>query len=307
VTAVLAAVARIVALFSWDALARAGGVLGWLAGSVLRIRRAAVEAAMTRAGVASPAAAATAMYRGLGAGVFELLWLAGVSPERRERALQEHVRLDDDLELALREAAERGPVVLAASHTGNWELIAYGAAQVLAKQGRGLAVVVKPQSVGAFHAFCTDLRNACGLELIAPTGALRAARRTLAAGNVLAMPIDQVPDRRRHAVDVTFLGGAAFADRAPAALARATGATLLVVAASRRGGHHRGHLLAELAPTAAAVATMTREATNALDAFVRREPSSWLWLHRRWRAPLERPAAPAPATSGPLVVTGHPG
>jgi len=137
-------------------------------------------------------------------------------------------------------------------------------------------------------------------------------------GNVLAMPIDQVPDRRRHAVDVTFLGGAAFADRAPAALARATGATLLVVAASRRGGHHRGHLLAELAPSAPntkdAVPTATRDATRALEAFVRDEPASWLWLHRRWRAPLERktaiaiPApAPAPATSGPLVVTGHPG
>ena len=269
---------------------------------------------MTRAGIAAPGASASAMYRGLGAGVFELLWLAGVTPERREQALRAHVRLDPDLELALCEAAERGPVVLAASHTGNWELIAYGAAQVLAKHGRRLAVVVKPQSVGAFHAFCTDLRIACGLELIAPAGALGAARRTLAAGNVLAMPIDQVPDRRRHAVDVSFLGAAAFADRAPAAIARATGATLLVVSASRRGGDHRGHLLAEIAPngpkTQAAVATVTRNATRALEAFVREEPSSWLWLHRRWRAPLERAASmskQAPATSGPLVVTGHPG
>ena len=317
-TAVLAAVARVVALLSWSALERAGAVLGWLAGSVLRIRRAAVEAAMARAGVASPGASASAMYRGLGAGVFELLWLAGVPATRRERALRDHVKLDDDLERTLLESAERGPVVLAASHTGNWELIAYGAAQVLAKHGRSLAVVVKPQSVGAFHAFCTDLRTACGLELIAPTGALRAARRTLAAGNVLAMPIDQVPDRQRHAVDVSFLDATAFADRAPAALARATGATLLVVAASRRGGVHRGHLLAELAPsgpkTHDAVATATRDATRALEAFVRDEPASWLWLHRRWRAPLERATATsgttgkaAPATSGPLVVTGHPG
>jgi KDO2-lipid IV(A) lauroyltransferase len=271
---------------------------------------------MTRAGLRTPRAEARAMYRSLGAGVLELLWLAGASVARRDAALRTHVRLDDDLESALCKAAERGPVVLAASHTGNWELIAYGAAQVLARQGRRLAVVVKPQSVGAFHAFCMHLRAACGLVLIAPAGAFGAARRSLAAGDVLAMPIDQVPERRRHGIEVPFLGAAAIADRAPAALACATGATLLVVAASRDGRLQRGHLLAELAaparhlrgeaPAAAWIEDATREATRALAAFVSRRPSSWLWLHRRWRAPLELRAR-ARATPTPLVVTGHPG
>lgn len=289
-------------------------MLGWVAGSLLRIRRAAVEAAMTRAAVDAPSSAASAMYRGLGEGVFELLWLAGVSAGRRDEALRTHVRLDDDLEVALLGAARRGPVVLAASHTGNWELIAYGAARVLAEHGHRLAVVVKPQSVGAFHAFCMNLRTACGLVLIEPAGAFAAARRSLAAGDVLAMPIDQVPDRRRHGIEVPFLGAAALADRAPAAVARATGATLLVVAASRDGRLQRGHLLAELAPpsrqarreasAADWIEGATRAATRALASFVAGRPSSWLWLHRRWRAPLE---LRAPATSTALVVTGHPG
>lgn len=322
--ALLALVARAVALLSWSALGRAGAVLGWVAGSVLRIRRAAVEDAMTRAAVRAPGAAASAMYRSLGEGVLELLWLAGASPRRRDEALRTHVRLDEDLDLALYEAAERGPVVLAASHTGNWELVAYGAAQVLAKHRRRLAVVVKPQSVGAFHAFSTHLREACGLVLIDPEGAFGAARRSLEAGDVIAMPIDQVPERKRHGVAVSFLGAPALADRAPAALARAAGATLLVVAASREGRLQRGHLLAEIAPPLARprahagarpargesasdwIAGATCEATRALDAFVCERPSSWLWLHRRWRAPLELRARTA-ATSGPLVVTRHPG
>jgi KDO2-lipid IV(A) lauroyltransferase len=313
---VLDLVARAVALLSWGALARAGSALGWLAGSVLRIRRAAVESAMRRAHVADPAAAARAMYRNLGTGIFELLWLSGLehrSPEQRAAALQAHVVLDEDLDVALYEASERGPVVLAASHTGNWEMIAYGAARVLATHGRRLAVVVKPQSVGAFHAFCMHLRKACGLVLIQPEGAFAAARRSLAAGDVIAMPIDQVPDRARHGVAVPFLGAEALADRAPATLARAAGATLLVVAASRHGDVHRGHLLAELPPHArgesaanAWITHATREATRALDAFVRERPSSWLWLHRRWRAPLERTPRESAAASR-LVVTGHPG
>lgn len=304
-------VARVVALLlSWEALARAGAVLGWLAGSVLRIRRRAVEVAMRRANLSDPPRLAASMYRGLGAGVFELLWLAGVRADRRRAAIREHVTLDDDFAIALYEACERGPVVLAASHTANWELAAFGAARSLAEQGRRLAVVVKPQSVGAFHAFCTDLREACGVVLIAPEGAVGAARKHLAAGGVIAMPIDQVPDRARHGVAVPFLGVQALADRAPAALARATGATLLVVAASRAGRGQRLHLLAELPPHArgessanAWITNATREATRVLDRFVNEEPACWLWLHRRWRPPREAHED----RRAPLVVPAVPG
>ncbi len=301
------------ALLSWEALGRAGAGLGWLAGSVLRIRRVSVEAAMRRANVGDPRRASSAMYQGLGAGVFELLWLSGVRAEQRDAAIRRHVALEDDFAVALHEACERGPVVLAASHTANWELAAFGCAASLAAKGRGLAVVVKPQSVGAFNAFCTHLREVCGLVLIPPEGAFSAARKRLAAGDVIAMPIDQVPDRTRHGVAVPFLGMQALADRAPAAVARATGATLLVVATSRAGRGQRIHLLAELPPhtrgesTANAwITNATREATRVLDAFVNADPPSWLWLHRRWRAPRELRDA-RQAKRAPLVVPPVPG
>jgi len=317
VKVVLRVVARAVALLSWGALARAGAAIGWLAGSLLRIRRAAVEAAMRRAGVSDPKREARAMYDGLGAGLLELFWLAGAPPARREEVLREQVILDDDLDVALREAAVRGPVILAASHTANWELLGFGAARVLGARGRRLAVVTKPLSVGAFHAFCTELRRTCGFVLLAPQGAVAAARRSLTAGDVIVMPIDQVPDRAKHGVSVSFLSATALADRAPAVLARATGATLLVVAGSRDGRLQRGHLLRELRPApgesgARWVAEATRQATSALDAFVRAHPSSWLWLHRRWRAPLELRTRPGARTgsgreTGALVATAQPG
>ncbi|HSO40957.1 MAG TPA: lysophospholipid acyltransferase family protein [Labilithrix sp.] len=304
---VLRVVVAVVARLPWRSLAWLGGALGWLAGSVLRIRRSAVVAAMERASIPHPSAEASAMYAGLGTGLFELFWLSGASPARRERALREHVVLDEDLAAAILAARARGPLVLAASHTANWELVAYGAARTLATRGARLAIVAKPLSVGAFHAFCTKLRTACGLVLIAPAGALTEARRVLAAGDVVAMPIDQVPDRAQHGVGVSFLGAAALADRAPAALARSLNATFIVVGASRDGGTHRAHLLAELhpaGPASAWVPETTREATRLLDGFVRQNPAAWLWLHRRWRPPLELRTATRAAR---LVATGHPG
>ncbi len=287
--------AVLVARLPWHGLATAGAAVGWLAGSVLGIRRRAVLEAMTTAQLAEPKREARAMYANLGTGAAELLWLAGSKPSLRAAAVREQVALDADLAFAVTAACARGPVVLAASHTGNWELSAYGMAAFLKGLGRGLGIVVKAQSVGVVHAFCTDLRTACGVTLIAPKGALAEAKRRLTAGDVVAMPIDQVPDSARHAIAVSFLGGRAHADRAPSALARATSATLIVLASSRVGRVQRMHLLAELAPDSprnvgsrAWIDFATARASASLEAFVRDHPSSWLWLHRRWRAPFER-------------------
>jgi lauroyl/myristoyl acyltransferase len=137
------------------------------------------------------------------------------------------------------------------------------------------------------NAFCTDLRRAAGLRILPPRGALASGCAAIAGGDVVAMPIDQVPDEPRHAVLGSFLGERALLDRAPAALAARAGATLLVVAAERDGMGQRLRVLGSFAAPRRAgptwIAETTREATALLDAFVRRSPSSWLWLHRRWR------------------------
>ena len=281
-------VVRIIARLPWSALRRPGAVLGFLAGSVLRIRRRQVVAAMARAGVPD---VASAMYRGLGISLCELFWLAGKSPAARAKALEERFTMDAAFTAALADAHARGPVILAASHTANWELVAFGAARAFERQlGARTCVVVKDLSVGVFHAFCTRLREECGVTLLPPAGALESARKHLAAGDIVAMAIDQVPALERHGVRVPFLGALALADRAPAALAKLTNATILVIGATRRGDGQHLELLAALTPTS--VEETTRACQRALDAFVRRHPSSWLWLHRRWRDSLPMRRSP---------------
>ncbi len=289
VTVLLRVFARIVALLPYFALRPCGALLGWMAGSVLRIRTNHVVAAMRRAEIADEAA--PAMYASLGRGLLELFWFWGATQARRDALLDSNVIVDPELARALDDACARGPVMLAASHTGNWEMSAYVAARFLAKRGKRLTVVAKPLSVHAINAFCMDLRHIAGLNVVPPRGAILAVRSSLQRGDVVAMLIDQVPDRIAHGVHVDFLGSSALADRAPASIACAHGATLLVVAATRRDDTLVVQRLAEFVPPAARsaadqwTANVTRASTCALERFVRAEPSSWLWLHRRWRSP----------------------
>ncbi|MCL2779261.1 MAG: lysophospholipid acyltransferase family protein [Polyangiaceae bacterium] len=286
-------VGMLTAFLPWRILGIPGNAIGWICGGVLRIRRRAVETAMHRAAIADPRAVTSAMYNNLGRSLFELFWLAGSSSQDRDRAL-DHVQIDPAH--VLLEAAKRGPLVIAASHTGNWELVAFAAARMLRRAGRSLFVVAKPLSVGALNVFCMRLRESFGLRVLSPERALAPAIHALLAGDVVAMPIDQVPDRASHGCEVSFLGARALADRAPAMLAQATGATLIVVGAERQGAEQRVRILAEIGActmhgtrrTDRAIQA-TVEASFALERFCTASPADWLWLHRRWRRANQSP------------------
>lgn len=276
------------------ALAVLGALLGWLAGCVLRIRRGHVEEAMRAAGVQAPAAAARAMYASLGAAVFEFLWLAARGPEALAR-----VRVDDGSHAAWEAVRRAGKgAVLAASHTGNWDLAACAVARDVE-----LLVVTKHLSVRWLDRFWQSTRARLGVRLADARGAVARSREALRRGGVVAMMIDQAPTSARHAIACEFLGQRAWVDRAPAALAASSGAPL-VVTASRRApdGGHVLHVLDVLVPPARGrqgwIDEATRGATRALDLFVRAHPDQWLWMHRRWKPMLPAPCpTPIPSSS----------
>lgn len=248
---------------------------------------------MLRAKIRDPGASANAMYRSLGQGLVELLWLAGAPVARREDFIS-RVSVDEDTIAALDAACARGPVVLFASHTGNWELTAARAARLLAARGKRLAVVAKAMRARGVHAFLDRLRERLGIHVVSPRGALASSKRILDAGDVVVLPIDQVPERSSHGMACPFLGGSAVTDRSPATLAWRVGATVLVVATERIADRHCVRVLDVMVPPTRGVSARawieaaTRRATSQLEAFVRQSPASWMWLHQRWRAPHDR-------------------
>jgi lauroyl/myristoyl acyltransferase len=275
--AVLQLLAAWVVCAAFGDLGVLGAPLGWLAGSVLWIRRGHVEEAMGRAGLKGKAAG---MYASLGTGVMELLWLAGGA----RRDLQEVAYLDPTSQARLDAALGLGRgAVFAASHTGNWELAACAFAGKVP-----LSVLVKRVRIGGFERFLWQLRGRYGVGLLDGPGALGEARRHIEAGRGVAVLIDQVPPRETNGDWLPFLGADALTDRAAALLAATTGAPLVVTASRRdEAGRHALHVLSVKVPptrgrTAWAESAM-REATAELDTFVRAYPEQWLWMHRRWK------------------------
>jgi KDO2-lipid IV(A) lauroyltransferase len=280
--ALLRLLAALVGLLPWRAVAAFGAAVGWIAGSALRIRRAHVEASMRAAGFEHPGREARAMYRALGISAAELLWLGAPRNASRQRP----ATIDPASTEAWQRALSQGRgVVIAASHTGNWDL----AACTIAREVE-LLVVTKQLTVRSLDRFWRSTRLARGVKLAGARGTLERSREVLRRQGAVAMVIDQVPDRRRHAIDVVFLGQHALVDRSPAALAAARRAPL-IVAASRRdeqGQHVLQVLSLQIPPERPAarrawVREATIAATRALDAFVRAHPDQWLWLHRRWK------------------------
>jgi KDO2-lipid IV(A) lauroyltransferase len=156
-------------------------------------------------------------------------------------------------------------------------------------------VITKRLSVGWLDRVWQRLRARRGVGLAQVGSAATVAARALRRGELVAMLVDQAPDRRRAVIAVRFLGETAWVDLSPA-LCAARARAPLVVAFPRRldDGTHSVEIAAVLTPPPIPrrewpPRAMT-EVTRLLEAFVLSHPDQWLWMHRRWKA--------APAETG---------
>lgn len=220
------------------------------------------------------------MYASLGTGLFELFWMIG---RPREKLAPKIAFALEALEI-LSEYRSRGSgVIVATAHTGNWDLVACAAAEI-----GPLTVVTKRLSVRSLDRFWQSARAARGVRLVEPEGASRAVRQALGEGGIVALLVDQAPERRAGFIELPFLGKPARCDLTPALLAARARVPLLVALGRRlEDGTHlvEARLLLEppSRPSRAWVHEATVQVQREVEAFVREHPSQWLWLHRRWK------------------------
>jgi KDO2-lipid IV(A) lauroyltransferase len=292
-----AAVRIVVALarrLSWPAARRVGAGLGTLAGW-LGVRRGVARANLALAFPELSAAARerilAAHYRELGRVMLEYPQLPKLAHAREGDVLVE-LRGREHL-LAARETG-RGAILMT-GHFGNFELMASYVARV-----HPVDVVVRPQSNPGVDRLLLEWRAAAGLGAVRADRGVRQVYAALRSGRWVAMLADQ--DARRHGVFVPFLGHPASTAVGPARLALALNVPILMGFCMRRGD---GRYELEVEPPLwgdpalgdDAERDLTARHAARLEAWVRRRPEQWFWLHRRWKtappAPGEDPGPPA--------------
>lgn len=184
-------------------------------------------------------------------------------------------------------AARHQGVLVASAHLGSWELFA----EVMSRRGHPFSAVVRPLA-GAFNEWVVRNRQAAGLELILQRGALQGMLKALRRGRPVVQLIDQALPAK-EALWVPFFGRLASTTPALSMAALRSKAPVYVVVALRESGGLRMFVegpfpVPALEDHRAALEAHAAQLTAVLEAYIRRAPEQWLWLHRRWKAQARR-------------------
>ena len=226
------------------------------------------------------------VFRNLALMPFELGW----SLRRTQAENLSRIKVLGREHLEEAQGRRKGVLILTA-HTGNWEMLTAAAAGFRLT----VNVVYRPLDSLTLERLVGGLRSRFGARLIPRAGSLRAMIRALRRGEAVALLMDQNVGWRKG-VFAPFFGSRACTHKVMAVLALKTGAPVVPLFMRRENGRFMAEFQAAL-PTrstgdrTADVDWNTHRYNQVIEAFVRRYPDQWLWLHRRWKT---RPYCPWP-------------
>jgi KDO2-lipid IV(A) lauroyltransferase len=194
-----------------------------------------------------------------------------------------YVRLEG-FEPALRALMSQRGVIMVTGHYGHFELTGH----LLGCLGFDVYAVMRPLDNVYMNDHLVRARRSQGLKLLDKFGAMQMAEDVLRDGAALCFIADQ--DAGPKGVFVDFFGQPASTYKSVALLAMTAEVPILVGYARRVGstpqyevGVQRVIEPAEWKEQANPARWITQEYTAAIEAFVREEPSQYLWIHRRWK------------------------
>ncbi len=260
--------------------------IGGTAGRLMKTDRAT---ALANLGIAFPQATplfhralVNAMYKTLGANMYEFLTLRGSSKER----LTNLVERVDGLEY-LDEAHGRGKGLIGVTgHIGCWELLA----AYFANTGYEVNVVGRELWEKRINREVIKIRESVGYRTIDRDKGGKDLIRVLRRKGIVAVLIDQ--HTRVSGVYVPFFNKPAHTPTGVARLAMSTGATILPMAIyMTEAGKHAIRILPAIEMPDASLdrdeqtKIVTGRCSSAIEDLIRLDPKQWVWFHRRWREP----------------------
>jgi KDO2-lipid IV(A) lauroyltransferase len=223
-------------------------------------------------------AIARGTFKHFGQVLLKLLTFSALTPEQM-MACSDYEG-DERVRLAY---AKGNGILFFTGHFGFWELHALAHAVKL----RPIGVLARALDNARLNGLLERVRTRTGNTVIYRQGAVRRVMKTLAAGEGVALLIDQhmhSPD----AIWVNFFRRPAATTSTLAALALRTGAAVIpVFAHPLPGGRYKFVYESPVEPPEEegpeAIRDFTQRCTDVLEMHVRKHPELWLWMHRRWR------------------------
>jgi len=223
-------------------------------------------------------AIARRMFAHFGRLVLEMMKFSTLSHEQ----MRAHSEIEGEDRVAQAHRQGRG-VLFFTGHFGYWEVQSIAHPLRVAPIG----VIARPLDNPFLHGMLERMRTLTGNHVIYRDGAIRKVLRTLSVNQGVALLIDQHL-HSSDAVYVDFFHRPAATTSALAALALRTGAPVIpVFALPLPRGRYRFVYESPVPPPSEdspdAIREFTQRCTDVLEMYVRRDPSMWLWMHRRWR------------------------
>ena len=183
----------------------------------------------------------------------------------------------------LDEASSKGRgIILLTGHLGNWELLA----RRLCSEGLTISVIARDSDHTGMTEVTNNIRNKGGYSVYSKDRPLLGIIKALRRNELIGILPDQ---NNNEGIWVKFFGMPAKTAPGPAVLSLKTGAPIVPVFAIREElGKYRLDILPPIKYEPCGdkekdIENLTQLCNDVLEKEIRENPTSWLWLHNRWR------------------------
>ena len=217
-------------------------------------------------------------FENLGKTVLEFMQF----PRLNAKQIQQYVSFEGIQHAEQALAQGKGAIILT-GHFGNWELLAASISATIAP----LTPIVRKLRSPRLDALVSSYREQAGYATIDRDTGIRHALRCLKRNELLGIVADV--DTSVSGVFVDFFGQPAYTPYSPVAIALKTGAAILPTFIVRQSdGSHRAIIEPPLVLQRTDVKEKdlvinTQKFTKIIESYIRRYPTQWIWMHRRWK------------------------
>ena len=257
---------------------RLGALIFWLAPQQRELACRQLRCSLDLPDERQIRAIARQCFENLGKTVLEFMQF----PRMNSKRIQQSVSFEGVQHVEQALAQGKGAIILT-GHFGNWELLAASISATIAP----LTPIVRKLRSPRLNALVSSYREQAGYATIDRDTGIRYALRCLKRNELLGIVADV--DTSVSGVFVDFFGRPAYTPYSPVAIARKTGAAILPTFIVRQpDGSHRAIIEPPLVLQRTDVkekdlVTNTQKFTKIIESYIRRYPTQWIWMHRRWK------------------------